>query len=378
MKRLTKSSKLRIFFSLTAFILVMVTISACIGRTEPEVQDQVATYAAQTLQAFQVEQTLSAYEAQATQNAAANPTATAIPPTATAKPTEEPVQANCNAAEFVKDLSLADGTTVSAGDSITKSWRLKNVGSCTWTTDYDLVFVEGNSMGAASRIGLSKSVKPGETIDLSILMEAPTTAGSYQGYWMLEDASGNRFGIGDKGNGPFWVKITVTPKVVYNFVDNYCKADWSSYAKDPLPCPGTENDNITGFVYRVNTPTRENGTYENEAAIFTSPDNNSENGEIVGVYPPFKVQDGDTFKAVIGCMHGFDKCDLRFELQYQIGTGTVKTLASWREIYEGKMNSVTVDLSDLAGKEVTFILKVSNYKTAAENVGMWIQPRIVR
>ena len=377
MKRMSKTSRMRVFFSLTALFLVMVMVSACFNRNEPEVQDQVATFAAQTLQAFQAEQTLSAYEAQATQMAA-NPTATAEPPAPTAKPTEEPEQVDCNAADFIKDLSLADGATVSSGEAFTKGWRLKNVGSCTWTTDYDLVFVEGKSMGAATRIGLTETVKPGETIDLYVLMEAPTTVGTYQGFWMLEDGKGNRFGIGDDADGPFWVKINVAPQVVYNFVDKYCEADWRSSTTNPLPCPGTENDNITGFVYRVNTPTRENGTYENEAAIFTSPDNDSADGAIVGVYPSFEVKDGDVFKAVIGCMNGFDKCDLRFELRYRIGDGSVKTLASWREIYDGKMNSVTVDLSDLAGKDVTFILRVANYKTAAENVGMWIQPRIIR
>jgi len=375
MKRISKSSRVHVFVGLIALFLVMVTISACNGGNEPAVQDQVATYAAQTLQAFQVQQTLSAYESQATQTVNATPTPAA---TATAKPTEEPEQANCNQADFVKDLSLSDWTTVSTGEAITKGWRLKNVGSCTWTTDYDLVFVDGKSMGAATRIGLNETVKPGETIDLYVLMEAPSATGNYESYWMLEDASGNRFGIGDSGNGPFWVKIQVAPRVVYNFVDNYCDADWYSGNTDPLPCPGTENDNKTGFVYRVNTPIRENGTYENEAAIFTSPDHISDGGEIVGIYPPFEVKDGDVFKAVIGCMHGFDKCDLRFELRYRIGTGTVKTLASWREVYEGKMNSISVDLSSLAGEDVTFILRVRNHITAAENVGLWIQPRIIR
>ena len=377
MKRISNSSKMHVFISLIALFLVMVTISACTGQNEPAVQDQAATYAAQTLQAFQIQQTLSAYENQATQTAMVppTPTATAI---ATAQPTEEPEQADCNMADFVKDLSLPDWTTVGTSEAITKGWRLKNVGSCTWTTDYDLVFVDGRSMGAATRIGLDETVKPDETIDLYVLMEAPSTSGYYEGYWKLEDASGNRFGIGDNGNGPFWIKIQVGPQVVYNFVDNYCDADWYSSNTDPLPCPGTENDNKTGFVYRVNTPAREDGTPENEAALFTSPDHISDGGKIVGVYPPFEVKDGDEFKAVIGCMYKFDKCNLLFELRYRIGTGTVKTLASWHEVYEGKMNSVSVDLSSLAGKDVTFILKVSNYITAAENVGLWIQPRIIR
>lgn len=379
-KRLNPSKWIK-FFSFGLLMATALIVSACGNIGGPSVQDQAATYAVQTLQAIQVQQTLGAYEtqvAQATQMAAATPTPTAEPATATAEPTAEPTKTNCNLAEFIKDVSYVDGTAVSKGEAITKTWRVKNIGSCTWTTDYDLVLVDGQSMGAPTRIGLETAVKPGETVDLSVLMAAPAKAGTYMGYWMLEDANGNRFGVGDGSKNAFWVKVVVVQKVAYNFVDNYCQADWSSYNTSSLPCPGTENDNRTGFVYRVNTPTREDGSYENEAAIFTSPDNDSANGKIVGVYPAFKVMDGDVFKAVIGCQHGADKCDLTFELLYQIDGGTVKTLASWREIYDNKMNSVSVDLSSLAGKEVTFYLRVLNYETAAENVGMWIQPRILR
>ena len=382
MKRIFKPTKMVKTLSLGALLVVALILSACQTTSGPS-QDLAPTYAAQTLQAIQFQQTQSAYEtqvAQSTQMANATPTpeVTSAPATATAEPTSAPAQADCNRAEFIKDLSYVDGTVVSAGDAITKTWRLKNIGSCTWTTDYDLVLVGGPSMGAPTRIGLGSSVSPGETVDLSILMEAPATAGTYQGYWMLEDASGNRFGIGASGQGSFWVQVVVAERVVYNFVDNYCDADWSSYNTASLPCPGTENDNITGFVYKVNKPTREDGSAEDEAAIYTSPDNSSENGKIVGVYPPFEVKKGDVFKAVIGCLHGFDKCDLTFELRYQIGSGSVKTLASWREIYDDKMNPVSVDLSSLAGEEVTFYLQVLNYQTAAENVGIWIQPRILR
>lgn len=381
MKRHQKPLKMTKIISFSMLLAAALMVSACGLIGGPSTQEQAATYAAQTLQAIQVQQTLSAYETQAaqpTQIVAATPTPTAEPPAPTAEPTAKPTQTDCNRAEFIKDVSYVDGTKVGTGEAITKTWRMKNIGSCTWTTDYDLVFVDGQSMGAPTRIGLETTVKPGETVDLSILMEAPSKAGSYQGYWMLEDASGNRFGVGDTGKTAFWVQVVVEQRVVYNFVDNYCDADWSSFNTASLPCPGTENDNQTGFVYRVNTPTREDGSYENEAAIFTSPDNNGGDGKIVGIYPAFEVKDGDVFKAVIGCQHGFDKCDLDFELRYKIGTGSVKTLASWREIYDNKMNSVSVDLSSLAGKDVVFYLRVLNHVTAAENVGLWIQPRILR
>ena len=80
MKRISKPSKMHVFFSLLVLILVIATISACTGRNEPGAHDLAATYAAQTLQAFQVQQTLSAYEHQATQAAIATPTPEPIRP----------------------------------------------------------------------------------------------------------------------------------------------------------------------------------------------------------------------------------------------------------------------------------------------------------
>ncbi|NIP41529.1 MAG: hypothetical protein GWN00_05010, partial [Aliifodinibius sp.] len=31
--------------------------------------------------------------------------------------------------------------------AFTKVWRLQNVGTCTWTADYDMVFISGDRMG---------------------------------------------------------------------------------------------------------------------------------------------------------------------------------------------------------------------------------------
>src|SRR5438128_9993406 len=73
--------------------------------------------------------------------------------------------ATCDAAQFVADVTVPDGTTYNAGDSFNKVWRLKNIGTCSWTTDYTLVFSSGEQMGAASSLKFSKSVATGGTID---------------------------------------------------------------------------------------------------------------------------------------------------------------------------------------------------------------------
>jgi hypothetical protein len=366
-------------------------LSAC-GYTDiSKASDLASTYAAQTLQVIGLQQTISAYEtlaAELTQTAqvTATPTptqtatATAIPPTVTSTPTATATQLRCNWVAFVKDVTISDGASIEPNKAFTKTWRLKNIGSCTWTKDYDLVFVGGQTLGASTRIGLPESVAPGESVDVSVLMKAPSSNGTYTGYWMLADANGNRFGIHDDASGSFWVRIKVNVKteVVYDFVDHACDADWNSYTANNLPCSGSTSDDDTGFVIVDEYPTREGGGAENEAGLITSPDYKDDEGRIVGVYPAFKVKEGDVFKAVIGCAHNQPDCDLIFELRYQIGSGSKHTLASWREVYEGKMNSVTVDLSDLAGQNVKFILRVRNNGTAEDNVGLWILPRIMR
>ncbi|MCJ7583876.1 MAG: NBR1-Ig-like domain-containing protein, partial [Anaerolineales bacterium] len=165
----------------------------------------------------------------------------------------------CDWAQFVADITVPDGTNFAPGAAFTKTWRLKNIGTCTWTTSYALVFVSGSQMGAPSVVNLPTSVAPGGTVDVSANMTAPAVNGHYRGYWQLRNASGVLFGIGTSANSSFWVDINVSVSyaVAYDFVANYCLASWTSGA-GVLPCPGTDG-NTNGFVLKLNTPTLENG-----------------------------------------------------------------------------------------------------------------------
>lgn len=139
---------------------------------------------------------------------AATLTPTKIPPTATkVPPTAIPIP--CDRASFVSDISIPDNTMISPGASFTKKWRLQNNGSCTWTTSYALVFEGGAMLGGPVAVNLPTNVTPGQTIDLSVNLQAPSASGSYQGFWKLQNASGTRFGIGTGAQSAFWVKIVV-------------------------------------------------------------------------------------------------------------------------------------------------------------------------
>jgi len=69
---------------------------------------------------------------------------------------------------------------------------------------------------------------------------------------------------------------------------------------------------------------------------------------------------------------------LTFELRYLIKGEAMKTIKSWREIYDGQYHSVITDLSDLAGYTVNIILYVGNNGISENNSGLWIAPRIMR
>lgn len=307
------------------------------------------------------------------------PTVTAIPPTKVPTSTGTPVLQNCNWAEFVRDVTIPDGKEIKGGAAFTKTWRLRNVGECTWTMNYNIVFVGGESFGAPVRIGMPRVVEPGETVDISLLLEAPTYPGSYTGYFMLSDGEGDRFGTGVNADQQIWVSIIVRSPddVILNLEEIYCEAAWRSSVKGSLPCPGDETSGETGFIVRKQNPIREDGAAENEPGLITSPDN-SDYGFIYGVYPSFVVHKGDIFKSVIGCAFDSPGCDLRFELRYQLDGGTMRTIKAWTEIYDGLYHSIITDLSDLAGFEVNLILYVENNGSAANNRGLWIAPRILR
>jgi hypothetical protein len=312
----------------------------------------------------------------------APPTATPIPsptdtPTPAPTPTPSATSAPCNRASFQTDVTIPDRSVFKPGEDFTKTWRLRNQGSCTWTTGYALVFDTGDRMSGPRTQALRGAVGPGETVDISVKLEAPESRGDYKGYWKLQADDGRLFGIGDEGTKPFWVdiRVSVPAKTVYSLVDNYCDAEWST-ASGSLPCPG-EAGSPDGFAVLLKEAVMEGGRKENEPGLWTHPEA-VEDGRIRGEFPAFKVEDGDVFRAVISCLDNAPSCSVRMRLQYRIGDGSIKTLAEWNEKTDGKYRKVEVDLSELAGKKVKFILTVGTRGDYEDDAAFWLMPRIMR
>jgi hypothetical protein len=122
------------------------------------------------------------------------PNVTATPtlaqPTAT-KPA--PTAANCANYLFISDVTIPDGTQMPAGQEFTKTWRVQNTGTCTWTTNFKLAFSFGEAMGGQT-VPFATAVTTGQKVDISVNLKVPNKTGKLTGVWVLMDDKGQHFG----------------------------------------------------------------------------------------------------------------------------------------------------------------------------------------
>ncbi len=376
--------RLTIKLSILSLILCMILASCNLPSKSPD--------AAATIQAVY---TVAANTAQASQGQTPVASATpmilptsvfpTLPPAATKSATLPPQtplptkpSSYCDWATFAKDITVPDGTVFTPGTQFTKTWRLQNIGTCTWTSSYALVFSTGNNMGgSASTSAISGSVKPGQFVDISVNLTAPTDEGTYRGYWLLRNATGVLFGLGPSDREPFYVDIKVATggmTTVYDFANSVCSATWNS-GSGKLDCPASGSNK--GYATKGDNPQLEDGQIYKGAGLLTVPENIN-NGFIQGYYPAFAVGKGDRFRAIVNCSYLANGCNATFRLDYQINNDAVQTIWQYAEGYEGKYYTVDIDLSSLAGNQVKFILTILANGSPENDKMLWAGPRIDR
>jgi len=110
---------------------------------------------------------------------------------------------NPNRSVFVKDVTIPDGQVIPPGTQFVKTWRIKNIGTTTWTANYKVRLYGGNSFGAPSSFLLAQEVKPNTEVDISIEFTAPSQTGEYIATWILSDEKEANF------EESFWVNFVV-------------------------------------------------------------------------------------------------------------------------------------------------------------------------
>jgi len=188
-------SKIARFFSLTLFLILV--LSACNLPSDTE-DEKTGANAALTAAAQTVEANLTQAAILNPPTIPAIPTSTVGIPTSTlaaptSPPTNPPPTQTCDISQFIDDVTIPDGTVLEPDEAFTKTWRLKNVGTCAWTTSYAIVFSSGEAMNGPATQALTGNVNSNQTVDISVDLKAPATDGDYKGYWKLRNTAGVLF-----------------------------------------------------------------------------------------------------------------------------------------------------------------------------------------
>lgn len=162
--------------------------------------------------------------------AAAEPTPTATPaspepPGTAGGPTQVPSEGDDGASErgepceqkvgFYGDVTVPDDTFFRQEERFTKTWKLRNEGTCTWGEGYTLAFAGGELLNAPLAVPLvdpaggQHAIAPGEIFTVSVDMAAPAQGGTYVSRWLIQDPEGVRFGLGASRQDVIYVRIVV-------------------------------------------------------------------------------------------------------------------------------------------------------------------------
>jgi len=204
-------------------LLLAILLTAC-GGSEEGASEAVLTEAAQI-----AIDGLTGTAAAAPPTATTEPTPTDTPePTPTLEPTKDDSKDDnggqaaiptftqqaaasnkpCLRASFEYE-NVPDGTEYPVNKVFTKTWRIKNTGTCTWNSQTTFVFVQGDLMGANSVTEFTEQdIFPNEYAEITIAFQVPSDPGNYKSYWMLRSSTGESFGVGNTGKEWVWVEIS--------------------------------------------------------------------------------------------------------------------------------------------------------------------------
>jgi hypothetical protein len=188
-----------------ALVMLLLAALAC-NRSQPIATPDIDLMVAQTQTAIAVAELL----------APTSPAPTTAPPTPAPSSVASPVmpppatqQPNCtDLARFVSE-TVPDNTEFAPAAQFMKTWVFQNAGTCTWTPDYQLVFDKGEQMGGTSPVPVGQTVAPNASLQVYLPQTAPSEPGEHQGFWMLQNLQGEKFGLGDDGQTAFGIKIKV-------------------------------------------------------------------------------------------------------------------------------------------------------------------------
>ncbi len=206
---------------ITTILLITILIAACgpaatPGEPTPDVA-AVRTSAASTV-VSQFTLTAAAFTpttAPVVETDTPEATATeAAPPVAEVTNAEGTTVALCDKYSWdpdTVDVNVPDDTVMSPGQEFIKTWKIKNIGTCSWGQGYKLVFSYSSLPnddvlnGVAQPLGAS--IASQQEVEVSVQFTAPDLPGTYFSVWTMENPAGITF-LGNE-NKALYVRVVV-------------------------------------------------------------------------------------------------------------------------------------------------------------------------
>lgn len=222
-------------------------------------------------------------------------------------------------------------------------------------------------------------------------------------YWFTGERSGDECHVvlarqgSEKDNGP-WVscedigepllpEAQATGPVEVSLTDLSPRAGWESFQlmangnsgqrREVLPWMGSRDDERGAA--RLDLVTLEDG--HDASALLTRPQWVS-GGTIKGWHPwvSLHLHEKAFFEAQVGFLEGSERSDgvtfMVWEHHYENGLKVGRRLAAVEKAYTGSLETIRVDLSELAGKYVSIELRVDAGRSADDDWAVWVEPRI--
>ena len=96
-----------------------------------------------------------------------------------------------DSAAMIEDVTVPDNTVMTKGQQFTKTWRFLNNGKCNWS-GYTVAFFAGDRMGSPDSVPI-QDTPAGKAVDVSVNLTAPSSDGSYTGFYLLKNDKKRKF-----------------------------------------------------------------------------------------------------------------------------------------------------------------------------------------
>ena len=126
---------------------------------------------------------------------------------------------------LISEPTYPAGSIIPRGEIFWKEWVIQNIGTCTWTPEWEFVFDSGWQIGN-TRFHMNRTTAPGETLNVRLAMVPDQRDdGNYYSTYVFEAPDGTQYGT-------ITSSYTVKP---YSYFAKPTPKPWDKGKKPPAP-----------------------------------------------------------------------------------------------------------------------------------------------